>query len=1153
MTEEVNLQQQDEYTRYEKGLNELFNRLGESHPTLAEARKFQQRLLKNIANSRRYGESELSRSELLKTVEQINRIALNELGISFYELSGCPTVSTKTGQWALFSDAECRLREQIADPALRSSINSIRHTVEYIWNEEKPRIIQDGTDHGPEYCKRLMEFADRLLAANDGRSLSPQELYLLLAGIYLHDIGMQCDVVEMPEVRERAEKMGARFNVDFGQNKPEAYTIRQQKAIRKNHAYLSAAWIAYARQTGDTALGPAAMSIPRELLDDLVDVCCYHTGLPLNDCPITLKFDPAGRKQLIVALLRFADELDIEINRVPIEIIKTHVIDQRNIVYWWLHNRARVLFIARNVIRLAIFLHPDDAAAYGDFVYNAFINEFQSRNAPALNVLAKNGFPIVIDAESQIETYEREEFLPPDVVQAFQTALQREPLYELAEEVRTWLRAMRYEVTAPQQREEHIFEMIATLDLGAVRQRICVRCVGGTLKVQDVDGLDKVLGRKMPQGWLICEKRVPDAVHARIEAQKDDAIEVFTLAEFLQQKVWGPYFDALTALVEKDRITSYYVDLKGYLPGWNEAKAEGSDEIAHMPLSSLDDYVDIWLAGRGRRHLTILGDYGAGKSWFCRHYADRQLKRYLKDPAHERLPLLITLRDFTRAMNVQQLLNEALLEHYKLPFVGSGYPVFDEINRRGKLLLILDGFDEMARQADTSEAIAENFRELTQLVEDNSKVILTSQPGYFSCGNTGRECSEEPLPPSMVSRLPGFEVLFLEPFDDAQIRRVITLRLGAKQGPALAEHILQTPNLSLIARKAVRIDLLLNALQEVNEEALQKLAHVYLYATNALLLRNIDTRRTFTATTDKIYFLCELAWEMIRSGEARIHYSQIPQRIKTFFGPRLKDQHELDTWDYDLRQQRLLLRNAAGYYEFSHKVIAEYFVAYKFAAELGCLASLFPDTYCDTAGCESGIPQREFAELAETFGAISLGNQRMQGIRTLLPGMLTDDAPERLRALIAATRGKTPHQVRYIGGNAITLLNTLGESFVGANLENTVLIGADFRGANLSEANLCQASLCETMLEDATLDNADLRGADLALCPALLAGTTCRGAQIGGARGLDQQFSDSEGETLSILLELFAERGAVLDNEQQQMIAEKQAARPAGKRKTGTA
>jgi uncharacterized protein YjbI with pentapeptide repeats len=143
--------------------------------------------------------------------------------------------------------------------------------------------------------------------------------------------------------------------------------------------------------------------------------------------------------------------------------------------------------------------------------------------------------------------------------------------------------------------------------------------------------------------------------------------------------------------------------------------------------------------------------------------------------------------------------------------------------------------------------------------------------------------------------------------------------------------------------------------------------------------------------------------------------------------------------------------------------------------------------------------------------------------------------------------------VRYIGGNAITLLNTLGESFVGANLENTVLIGADFRGANLSEANLCQASLCETMLEDATLDNADLRGADLALCPALLAGTTCRGAQIGGARGLDQQFSDSEGETLSILLELFAERGAVLDNEQQQMIAEKQAARPAGKRKTGTA
>jgi hypothetical protein len=66
------------------------------------------------------------------------------------------------------------------------------------------------------------------------------------------------------------------------------------------------------------------------------------------------------------------------------------------------------------------------------------------------------------------------------------------------------------------------------------------------------------------------------------------------------------------------------------------------------------------------------------------------LDRYLKDPVNERLPLLITLRAFAKTMTTQQLINDALLEQYKLPFVGGAFQVFQEMNRRGKLLLILD-------------------------------------------------------------------------------------------------------------------------------------------------------------------------------------------------------------------------------------------------------------------------------------------------------------------------------------------------------------------------------------------------------------------------------------------------------------------------------
>ena len=37
-------------------------------------------------------------------------------------------------------------------------------------------------------------------------------------------------------------------------------------------------------------------------------------------------------------------------------------------------------------------------------------------------------------------------------------------------------------------------------------------------------------------------------------------------------------------------------------------------------------------------------------------------------------------------------------------------------------------------------------------------------------------------------------------------------------------------------------------------------------------------------------------------------------------------------------------------YEFSHKSLAEYFVAFKFAAELGCLSRPFLETYREEGG-----------------------------------------------------------------------------------------------------------------------------------------------------------------------------------------------------------
>jgi hypothetical protein len=96
-----------------------------------------------------------------------------------------------------------------------TSLSEIRECMEELWRVDAPRIVQGYTDHGEEHCERLIKFVDKLLEANKGKKLHPDEMYILLAGIYLHDIGMQCDVVKYPEIKKEAEKLGAQFNINF--------------------------------------------------------------------------------------------------------------------------------------------------------------------------------------------------------------------------------------------------------------------------------------------------------------------------------------------------------------------------------------------------------------------------------------------------------------------------------------------------------------------------------------------------------------------------------------------------------------------------------------------------------------------------------------------------------------------------------------------------------------------------------------------------------------------------------------------------------------------------------------------------------------------------------------------------------------------------
>jgi hypothetical protein len=180
--------------------------------------------------------------------------------------------------------AEKKLLKFIDSEDLRLSAESIRRVIAKLWSNEAPRIVKDFTDHGIGHSERLANLVVKLIDANDGRHLSSKEIYILLVGIYLHDIGMQCDIVKFPEIKKFAEQFGAKLNYKFDSKTSSGYGLEEQKYIRINHQFLSAAWIHYSYLTGDTVLGAAIKTIPGKLISDVIDVCKYHSGLPITDC-----------------------------------------------------------------------------------------------------------------------------------------------------------------------------------------------------------------------------------------------------------------------------------------------------------------------------------------------------------------------------------------------------------------------------------------------------------------------------------------------------------------------------------------------------------------------------------------------------------------------------------------------------------------------------------------------------------------------------------------------------------------------------------------------------------------------------------------------------------------------------------------------------
>lgn len=543
--------------------------------------------------------------------------------------------------------------------------------------------------------------------------------------------------------------------------------------------------------------------------------------------------------------------------------------------------------------------------------------------------------------------------------------------------------------------------------------------------------------------------------------------------------------------------------------------------------------------------LVVLGEYGTGKTALTQKIQHDWVRAYQQDPSQP-IPFRVELRNFTRQFDARSLV------HHFLDSNGLGHVSIDfvfHLIRRKRVLLILDGYDEMAQFLNARERRT-CLAALAELASQGAKGILTSRPNYFT--ETEELNVFEALYTSLeqnqyyVSRLDKLYIAQEQSIDDLlesyvlskherylrdltpdQTKALVTRKLSEDPaGQAIVVGLLNKVfreeadgKRQALSGKPVIISYLLELVEELRTSSSEHQAsdltewQIYKLIVDRLMLRDLQRSPTLPPE-DRRAALQKLALILSKKDLAFAGEEVFLDLIDEHFKAELRRltpeerRGRRDELFQDLRSSATLTRAGSGQktgWVFSHNSLREYLVA-----EL-CVGSLVKGVAPD-ASFPITAPMRSFvASTPLVIAKAFIGALQAQWTKRQLPNLgsflsLSID-------LLAAQDGglaKTLHRV--VGKPGGLELDFEEATIKGVDLSAQLMdrkrVQLRAKSSTLIEVSFRDLDLGESSFEGAVLDNVNFIGCDLTGCKfsgAILFESDLSGANVDGAdfKGLD--------------------------------------------------